>query len=1270
MGQLLVNIFQYLSKNRVVLYALLAITSTLIIFGASQIKIEEDALKMMPNFGKSSNILSTLKSTKLSEKIIVLVHAKSINTEQIQEAGDELHESVVDSLSGFVKSVKYRTDDNLSMDFYQLLLQKYPLFLNESDYLIIDSLLKSEHIAEVMEQNIKSLSSASGIVFKDQILNDPLGISNIVLAKLNQLQFNKNIVIQDGLFYTADMQNLMLLITPSFPSNDNNENAAFIAKFNAIKNSIEEKYPEIEIQYYGAAAIANSNATQLKKDVLLTLSITVIGLVNFILFYFRKKRIPFILLTPVTFGGLFAICMIFLIKGSISSIALGAGCVILGIGINYSLHFINHFRHSQTIDGTIKELLLPLSIGSITTVASFFSLQFVNSPILNDFGLFAGWSLIGTSLFALIFLPHLIPQLPATDEPRFIASSSKLTSNKWFAIAIVALTIFFSLFIGKVSFESDLNQLSYQNPELKKYEKAINTLQGDSSKTVYIAVQQKSMNVALEHNKKLAEILQTLKKENKIEHYSSVAPFLLDSASEAARTLTWKEYWNKEKVTAITAALKTESKKYGFRDNAFQNFFSLIENGNIVLDEDNKTLIASSAGDEQIISDNNQTSVLSSIIVRKTDRKSVYDEIEKSGAVVLDKQIITDSLIESIYNDFNKILLYTSLIVFIALYFSYGRLELALITFIPMVLSWIWILGIMGLLGLKFNIVNIVISTFIFGLGDDFSIFITDGLSKKFKEGKDVIASHKEAIFLASITTILGLGALIFAKHPALKSIAWLSIIGLVSVIIIGQTIQPLIFNFFIQKRKEKGLAPWTFPTLSLAIIAFSYFVIFGFLLSIAGFILLKIAHRPSLQKRKYIYHILLSKFVKSLVYLMANVKKVHINKENADFSSPAVIICNHQSFLDILVTVMQHPKLILLTNEWVYYSPFFGKVVQLGDYYPAFEGAEGIDQIAKKVSEGYSVVIFPEGTRSTDGNMKRFKKGAFYIAEQLKLDIQPLLLHGTGDTMRKSDFMLYNGQMTMKYLPRIKCNDESYGKEYSERAKNISKYFKEEYVKLKEEIEQPIYFKQRLLMNYVYKGPIIEWYTWKKIELENYYKTYHGLLGNATTITDLGCGYGFMAYMLSFLNPKRVIIGLDYDEEKIAVANNNFSKTDKLTFIYRSLTEHEFTMQDAFVINDVIHYLTYEEQESLIKNCADHLNNNGIIILKDANQEETRRQRVTWLSEFFSTNFGFNKMGHNKLFFTSQKKLEDIAARHNLKLEVAEAPKYSSNTIWTLKRR
>jgi predicted RND superfamily exporter protein len=161
-----------------------------------------------------------------------------------------------------------------------------------------------------------------------------------------------------------------------------------------------------------------------------------------------------------------------------------------------------------------------------------------------------------------------------------------------------------------------------------------------------------------------------------------------------------------------------------------------------------------------------------------------------------DRQLITTQFVSFIKDDFYKIVALTSFIVFFTILLSYGRIEIALISFIPMVVTWICILGLMGIFGIEFNIINIIISTLIFGLGDDYSIFITDGLIEKYKFGSQKINSVKTSIYLSAITTIIGLGILIFAKHPALKSIALVSVIGIGSILLVSQTLQPLLFNF------------------------------------------------------------------------------------------------------------------------------------------------------------------------------------------------------------------------------------------------------------------------------------------------------------------------------------------------------------------------------------------------------------------------------------------------------------------------------------------
>ena len=64
--------------------------------------------------------------------------------------------------------------------------------------------------------------------------------------------------------------------------------------------------------------------------------------------------------------------------------------------------------------------------------------------------------------------------------------------------------------------------------------------------------------------------------------------------------------------------------------------------------------------------------------------------------------------------------------------------------------------------------------------------------------------------------------------------------------------------------------------------------------------------------------------------------------------------------------------------------------------------------------------MIFPEGTRSEDCHIQRFHRGAFYMAEQLNLDILPVFIKGFGDVLPKKSFSLHPGDMSLEVMPRI----------------------------------------------------------------------------------------------------------------------------------------------------------------------------------------------------------------------------------------------------------
>ncbi|MES1224012.1 MAG: class I SAM-dependent methyltransferase, partial [Bacteroidota bacterium] len=288
---------------------------------------------------------------------------------------------------------------------------------------------------------------------------------------------------------------------------------------------------------------------------------------------------------------------------------------------------------------------------------------------------------------------------------------------------------------------------------------------------------------------------------------------------------------------------------------------------------------------------------------------------------------------------------------------------------------------------------------------------------------------------------------------------------------------------------------------------------------------------------------------------------------------------------------------------------------------------------------------------------------------EKLELDILPILIHGTSYALSKDDFLLKDGTVTLSYLPRIKPGDTSFGMGYAERTKKISRYYKDSFEVQRKQIEQPAYFNEQLLYNYIYKGPVLEWYMRIKVGLEKNYQVFNELLPGAGNILDIGCGYGFMAYMLHFVSPGRNITGLDYDEQKIAVANHNFSKDASINFVHADVMEYPFELYDAIVMMDILHYLQPDQQKIVIEKCIRHIKPGGLIVIRDGNKDLEKRHKGTALTEKFSTDiFGFNKTSGEGLFFLSGNMIKEIAAANNMECREIDETTFTSNIIFVLK--
>ena len=157
------------------------------------------------------------------------------------------------------------------------------------------------------------------------------------------------------------------------------------------------------------------------------------------------------------------------------------------------------------------------------------------------------------------------------------------------------------------------------------------------------------------------------------------------------------------------------------------------------------------------------------------------------------------------------------------------------------------------------------------------------------------------------------------------------------------------------------------------------------------------------------------------LIYYAARVIMIHhgvpgtrfVCRKNGDirFDKPRIIICNHQSHLDLMCQLVFTPKIVFLTNEWVWNNPLYGLLIRNAEYLPAYKGLDVIlPQLRSLVARGYSVAVYPEGTRSRDCRIGRFHQGAFWLAQELQLEVLPMYLYGAGKILPKGSYHLRKG--------------------------------------------------------------------------------------------------------------------------------------------------------------------------------------------------------------------------------------------------------------------
>ncbi|MGK6351662.1 1-acyl-sn-glycerol-3-phosphate acyltransferase [Parapedobacter sp. DT-150] len=1120
-------------------------------YWASRIRFEEDIIKLIPASEEAEHINEVLQSAKFADKIVVNIttpHEGDIAT--LQAYADAFAEAMDRVGAPYIQRLQARLEDDQLLELMDVVSHNLPLFLDDADYRRIDTLLQPDTVAVTVQEAYEAIASPQGVMTASLARQDPLGMTYLGLRKFQRLQAGEQFTLEDGYLIARGRKNLLAFIITAAGSSETAQNTQFIRILDRTIKELNTQFAgQATAEYFGAAAVAVANAQQVKQDIQVTLSIALAVLVALFIYFYRRIYIPLIILFPAAFGSLLGMAVLYGIKGTISAISIGIGSVLLGLTLDYSLHILSHYRGTGDVKKLFESTTKPLLMCAVFTAVDFLCLLFLRSDVLKDLGLFAAVSVMGAAIFALVFIPQVYtPQKTVSvRQNTFIDAIARydFSSNKWVLGIGIALTIVCLFTFQRVGFNDDLAALNYQPEHLKRAEQALDSLDNYAAKSIYLVAYGDTYDEALGRNARLYRQLEQAEAQGIIHRFQSVGNVVFSSKQLDEKINRWNQFWSGGKKERLQQLLIAEGRKVGFKENAFAPFFEVLSHTFTALDSTDQTLLNNLFLDEFIASRNDLTTITT---VVKTDDDHAAQLIQSladghEGVLAIDRKHLQEKLLSNLEADFNSLFLFASIAVFVVIFLFFGSLEITLVTNVPIFLGWLVTLGLMGIFGIQFNAFNIIITTLIFGLGVDYSIFVTKGLLEQYTYGSRDMPAYKSGVVMSALATMLCFGILVFAKHPAIRSISVIPLIGLLVVVLMSFSIQPWLFRTFISNPQARGNTPWRLGNLILTGLTFGYFFVGGLLVSILAQLLIPLV--PVSRKKKFtIFHRVLQLFFHNLMYRTPGVRMEVIGHHPSNYDPPAIVIANHTSILDTPTMGLLHRMQIFMVNDRQLRSPFFGRLIRMVGFYPASEShPQGLERLRKKVAQGYSIIVFPEGTRSTTTAIQRFHKGAFYLAEQLKLDILPVLVHGNAHALPKNDNMLKPGPITMKFLPRITHDDPTFGDSYPERAKKIAAHFKTAFRALRDEREGPDYFKKKLYFNFLYKPRPVQRAV--KAAFTANHVCYHRLLRQMPLtgrFLHLGCGYGILDFLLVYDSAARQVLAWDDDDRMISVAQHTYT--------------------------------------------------------------------------------------------------------------------------------
>ena len=1187
----------------------------LAILAASRLTIDHDITRLLPDsdarLGQSARALRSFL-----EHTIVDVGSEdgSHSVELLGEIADRLIEDL--EASGTV--LRARADLALedALEFVDFIRAHTPLLLSESAWTEIEAGLRPDVVNATLETLERRIQEPDGAYLAGQAPLDPLGFGNLALAPLVALAAGPpGAKLVDGRILSADGKHLLVLIEPGVPASDLAHTTRFLEALEESETHLAKvpAYRGVRLREMGAHRASKDNELQIRRDVMVT-SLAASVLVALLIFLcFGRLRLALLCLTPALVGGVVALGLFSLFKGSVAAPALGFGAVLIGLTDDFAVHVLATLtKGRERAEIPARALLL----GAFVTSLACALLCGSSLPGIRDIGLLGSIGILVAALYALWVLPSLKPFLGAPKRP--LVDLERLLQyapvpRRAAGIALLA-TPLLALGAPRIGFDDEIRNLSSLSPDARADEEVMRSTWGDSQ-TSSLVIEAPSVQAALEANDELARWLEVAQREGRLVGYASIAGMVPALATQEERWLRWQSFWTPQRREELDANLRAAAARTRFRADAFAPFLRSLEAAPSWIepahfDQGDQDSSAQWVAD-RLVRDGENWRVLTPIFTSDGDQLAHLAErmrVEQPGVVLANSEALMRQIAGLVSREMVVFGILSFLVVATVVFGWLAESLLTLVVLSPLVLGLLWTLGILGWLGLKLDLINAVFVVFQFGVAVDYSIFIAASYVERMRTGVERSAEARGAALLCALTTCAGFGAMGLAGHPVLFTIGVTAFVGIASAATAAQLFVPVICEALLVAQGPNGApAPRNVcATVWVAVRILLYRLRVSVFGTSAGAALGGLA--SDIRRRLPIG------------------RRVFDGALQPGAERPRILVANHESDYDAIGV------LALVPNTDV---PVPAALRRLAGAGSATDASALGPRARAALRRGRSVLVFPGGDRP-ETRWQAFQSEAFALARELEVPVQPVALVNTRE-FRQIGGWIGDHDLRVSLLAPIDPAEDPGTDGDQNLARRAEQCIRERCAELWLDTFHGPQWHRPVAGIYRHHGPFLKNYAASKARRDPLVFALPGLCSGTGAVLIVGCGYGIMTARLASAYPEREIVALDPDGRKLDAARNALGNRFAVRFLREDIRAHVSSSSYEWVcLVDVLHYWDEAAQREILACLRARMSASSRLLFRDGCAGPGTRNWIVRGAESLALLSGFTRAS-GKLNFHSE---------------------------------